>query len=68
MYKIQHQGVEAYVSTYAYSELEDIFALAEARGEDPLILILDNLEDPHNLGAIMRSAECAGAHLSLIHI
>lgn len=57
-----HQGVAAYVSPYAYSELEDIFALAEARGEDPLILILDNLEDPHNLGAIMRSAECAGAH------
>ena len=57
-----HQGVAAYVSPYAYSELEDIFALAEARGEDPLILILDNLEDPYNLGAIMRSAECAGAH------
>ena len=57
-----HQGVAAYVSPYAYSELEDIFALAEARGEDPLILILDNLEDPHNLGAIIRTAECAGVH------
>ncbi len=57
-----HQGVAAYISPYAYSELEDIFALAEARGEEPFILILDNLEDPHNLGAIMRSAECAGAH------
>ncbi len=57
-----HQGVAAYISPYAYSELDDIFALAEERGEDPFILILDNLEDPHNLGAIMRSAECAGAH------
>lgn len=57
-----HQGVAAYISPYAYSEMEDIFALAEARGEEPFILILDNLEDPHNLGAIMRSAECAGAH------
>ncbi len=57
-----HQGVAAYISPYAYSELEDIFALAEARGEEPFLLILDNLEDPHNLGAIMRSAECAGAH------
>lgn len=57
-----HQGVAAYSSPYAYSELDDIFALAEERGEEPFILILDNLEDPHNLGAIMRSAECAGAH------
>lgn len=57
-----HQGVCAYVSAYAYAELEDIFRLAEKRGEDPFIIILDNLEDPHNLGAIMRTAECAGAH------
>ena len=57
-----HQGVVAYVSPYEYAEMEDIFALAEERGEDPFIIILDNLEDPHNLGAIMRSAECAGAH------
>lgn len=57
-----HQGVAAYISPYAYSELEDIFARADARGEDPFIIVLDNLEDPHNLGAIMRSAECAGAH------
>ena len=57
-----HQGVAAYVSAYAYSELEDIFRIAEERGEDPFIIILDNLEDPHNLGAIMRTAECAGAH------
>ena len=57
-----HQGVCAYVSAYAYAELEDIFRIAEDRGEDPFIIVLDNLEDPHNLGAIMRTAECAGAH------
>ena len=42
--------------------MEDIFAKAEASGEPPFIIILDNLEDPHNLGAVMRTAECAGAH------
>lgn len=57
-----HQGVIAYVSPYAYSQMEDIFQKAEKQGEDPFIIILDNLEDPHNLGAIMRTAECAGAH------
>lgn len=57
-----HQGVVAYASAYRYGELEDIYALAEKRGEEPFIIILDNLEDPHNLGAIIRSAECAGAH------
>lgn len=57
-----HQGVIAYVSPYNYAEMEDIFAMAEEKNEDPFIIILDNLEDPHNLGAIMRTAECAGAH------
>lgn len=57
-----HQGVAAYISPYEYAEMEDIFALAKSRGEDPFLIILDNLEDPHNLGAIMRTAECAGAH------
>lgn len=57
-----HQGVAAYISPYEYAELDDIFARAEASGEAPFIIILDNLEDPHNLGAIMRTAECAGAH------
>ncbi|MEF9922739.1 MAG: 23S rRNA (guanosine(2251)-2'-O)-methyltransferase RlmB [Anaerovoracaceae bacterium] len=57
-----HQGVIAYVSAYEYAEMDDIFAKAEEKGEDPFIIILDNLEDPHNLGAIMRTAECAGAH------
>lgn len=57
-----HQGVAAYTSPYEYSELDDIFAKAEENEEEPFIIILDGLEDPHNLGAIMRTAECAGAH------
>lgn len=57
-----HQGIIAYVSEYKYSDLEDIFNLAEKRGEDPFIIVLDGIEDPHNLGAIIRSAECSGAH------
>ncbi len=57
-----HQGVAAYISPYEYAEMEDIFAKAAEKNEEPFIIILDNLEDPHNLGAIMRTAECAGAH------
>lgn len=57
-----HQGVAAYTSPYEYAEMEDIFARAKAAGEEPFIIILDNLEDPHNLGAVMRTAECVGAH------
>ena len=57
-----HQGVIAFVAAHKYSEMEDIFAKAEKSGEPPFIIILDNLEDPHNLGAVMRTAECAGAH------
>lgn len=57
-----HQGVAAYVSSYEYCELEDIMAAAEKKGEDPFIVILDGIEDPHNLGAIIRSADGAGAH------
>ena len=57
-----HQGVAAYISAYKYKSMEDILQIAAERGEDPLVVILDNLEDPHNLGAIMRTAECAGAH------
>ena len=57
-----HQGVAAYTTAYSYKELEDILAKARRQQEEPLIIILDNLEDPHNLGAIMRTAECAGAH------
>lgn len=57
-----HQGVIAYASAYSYGDMEDIYNKAAAKNEDPFVIILDNLEDPHNLGAIMRTAECAGAH------
>lgn len=57
-----HQGVIAQVSEYTYCTLDDILRRAEERGEDPFIMILDGLEDPHNLGAVMRTAECCGAH------
>jgi len=57
-----HQGVIALAAAHAYATLDDIFQVAEDRGEAPLIVICDELTDPHNLGAIIRSAECAGAH------
>ncbi len=57
-----HQGVAAYVAAHAYAELDDLFALAQSRGEAPFFLVCDNLEDPHNLGAVIRTAEAAGAH------
>lgn len=57
-----HQGVAALCAMKEYSSVDDILALAEERGEPPFIIILDEIEDPHNLGAIIRSAECAGAH------
>lgn len=57
-----HQGVAAKVSAHRYSEVEDILALAAARSQQPFVVVCDELEDPHNLGAIIRTAECAGAH------
>ncbi len=57
-----HQGVVASVAAYQYAEIDDLFKRAEQKGEDPFILILDELEDPHNLGSIMRTADAAGAH------
>lgn len=57
-----HQGVVAVVPPFNYSEVEDILALAKEKGEDPFILILDGIEDPHNLGSIIRTAETAGCH------
>lgn len=57
-----HQGVIAVMAAYHYSEIEDMFALAEKRGEDPFFILLDNIEDPHNLGAIIRTANIVGAH------
>lgn len=57
-----HQGVIAIVSEHEYADIEDIINSAESKGEKPFIIILDNITDPHNLGAIIRTAECAGAH------
>ncbi|MCR5722705.1 MAG: 23S rRNA (guanosine(2251)-2'-O)-methyltransferase RlmB [Lachnospiraceae bacterium] len=57
-----HQGVIAVSAAYDYSEMEDIFANAEKKGEAPFIIILDGIEDPHNLGAIIRTANLVGAH------
>ncbi len=57
-----HQGVVAMAAAHRYASVEDMLALAEERGEPPLLLLCDELTDPHNLGAIVRSAECAGAH------
>lgn len=57
-----HQGICATAASAEYSELEDIFRLAEERNEKPFVIICDELSDPHNLGAIIRTAECAGAH------
>ncbi len=58
----KHQGVIAYAAAYEYAEIEDMFKLAEEKGEDPFFILLDNIEDPHNLGAIIRTANLAGAH------
>ena len=57
-----HQGVIAVVAAHDYSSVDDIFARAAEKGEPPLIVLCDELSDPHNLGAIIRTAECAGAH------
>lgn len=57
-----HQGVIAYVAAYEYSSIDDMFELAASRNEDPFFILLDDIEDPHNLGAIIRTANLAGAH------
>jgi len=57
-----HQGVVAVVPPFNYSEVEDILNYAKGKGEDPFILILDGIEDPHNLGSIIRTVETAGCH------
>lgn len=59
---MHHQGVVAETVEFEYSEVEDILSLAKQKEEDAFILILDGIEDPHNFGAIIRSAECAGVH------
>ena len=58
----KHQGVIAVTAAYDYAEVSDILDIAKEKGEDPFIVLLDNIEDPHNLGAIIRSAHQAGAH------
>lgn len=58
----RHQGVIACAAAYAYAEVEDILQKARDKGEAPFIFLLDNIEDPHNLGAIIRTANLAGAH------
>ncbi len=58
----KHQGVIAYAAAYDYAEVEDIMQVAKEKGEDPFIFLLDNIEDPHNLGAMIRTAHLAGAH------
>jgi 23S rRNA (guanosine2251-2'-O)-methyltransferase len=57
-----HQGVVAFVESYSYASLEEVFARAAQRGEDPLILLLDSLQDPQNLGSLLRSVDGGGAH------
>ena len=58
----KHQGVIASAAAYAYAEVEDMLKLAEEKGEPPFLFLLDDIEDPHNLGAIIRTANLAGAH------
>ena len=62
MLDINHQGIVASVAAYEYAELEDLFDVAKKREEDPFFILLDELEDPHNLGSILRTADAAGVH------
>ena len=57
-----HQGIIASVAAHEYATIDELLAAAESRGEAPLLVVCDELSDPHNLGAILRTAECAGAH------
>lgn len=62
----EHQGVLAWAPPYRYSSVDDILAVAAERGEPPFLLILDHIEDPQNLGSLIRTAECAGVHGAII--
>ena len=64
--RMNHQGVMALAPPYPYAALEDLFQRAASRGEDPLFLVLDHLQDPHNFGALLRTAEAVGAHGAVI--
>lgn len=59
---VQHQGVAAQVAPYGYVSVEDLLDIAAERGEPPFLLLLDEIEDPHNLGSILRTADCTGVH------
>lgn len=59
---VQHQGVVAQVAPYTYAEVDELIAIAEQKGEHPFLILLDEIEDPHNLGSILRTADCTGAH------
>ncbi len=58
----KHQGVIAYAAAYSYAEVDDLLGIAVEKGEDPFLILLDGIEDPHNLGAIIRTANLAGVH------
>ncbi|MCR5545258.1 MAG: 23S rRNA (guanosine(2251)-2'-O)-methyltransferase RlmB, partial [Lachnospiraceae bacterium] len=58
----KHQGAIAYIAAYEYATVDDILEVAKEKGEDPFVFILDGIEDPHNLGAMIRTANLAGAH------
>jgi 23S rRNA (guanosine2251-2'-O)-methyltransferase len=60
--EVQHQGVVAQAAAVAYAEMDDLLARAAERGEAPLIVLLDEVEDPHNLGSVLRTADCTGVH------
>ncbi|WP_379136798.1 23S rRNA (guanosine(2251)-2'-O)-methyltransferase RlmB [Paenibacillus sp. sgz500958] len=59
---VQHQGVVAQAAPYAYAEISDMLEAAAAKGESPFLILLDEIEDPHNLGSILRTADCTGVH------
>lgn len=61
-FNFKNQGIVAYIPEFKYCEIDDIMLTAERRGEKPFIVILDGITDPHNLGAIIRTCECAGVH------
>ena len=65
---LHHQGLIAFASAYRYAEVEEMLEEAEKRGEDPFLILLDGVTDPHNLGAVIRTAECAGAHGVIIPV
>nr|WP_132747129.1 23S rRNA (guanosine(2251)-2'-O)-methyltransferase RlmB [Scopulibacillus darangshiensis] len=58
----QHQGIVASIAAYEYADLDDLFSLADKREEQPFFILLDGVEDPHNLGSVLRTADAAGAH------